>query len=208
LLTAGPTREPLDPVRYFSNHSSGKMGYAIAAELLQRGARVTLISGPVKEKLSHANLSIIKVNTADEMFQAASKEFSSCDIAIWTAAVVDYRPKDVAKHKIKKDDASLSLTLEKNKDIAQEMGKMKAQQYTVGFALETQDAEANAKKKLLGKNLNMIVLNTLEDEGAGFSGTTNKVTIFYQDGREKRYPLKKKTEVAQDLIEAIYEDIN
>lgn len=200
LLTAGPTQEPLDPVRFIGNHSSGKMGYLMAEELLKSGAEVLLISGPTSlEKPS--NVTLIKVQTALEMYQACNKHFDSVDLAIFAAAVADYRPSGITKEKIKKNQEDLAFKMVRNPDIAAEMGRQKKNhQYTIGFALETENEEDNARRKMAEKNLDMIILNSLRDEGAGFGHDTNKVTIFKKDNSSQSLPLQSKRNLAKALI--------
>ena len=203
MITAGPTHEHLDPVRFLGNNSSGKMGYAIAAALWEQGAEVTLISGPSNLKLPSREINLIRVTNAQEMFEVSSFYFPQSDIAIFSAAVSDYAPKIVASSKIKKSNPSFTLELEKTKDIAFEMGKLKeTNQITIGFALETDNELENAKGKLDKKNLDLVVLNSLKDEGAGFGFDTNKVTFVTKKGTET-YPLKAKHEVAKDITQAI-----
>lgn len=204
LITAGPTREALDPVRYISNHSSGKMGYAIAESFLARGAEVILVSGPVDLKLEHANLKLIKVKSAMEMYLSCSRFFETIDIVIFSAAVADYRPVVVADQKIKKDDTFISIRMVKNVDIAYEFGKVKsAHQVAVGFALETSDELKNAVEKLDKKNFDMVVLNSMNDADATFGYDTNKISIIRSDFIQKDFPLKHKKEVANDIITEI-----
>ncbi len=204
LITSGPTYESIDPVRFIGNHSSGKMGLALAEEAAMRGASVTLVSGPSGLSSKHPSISEWKVRTADEMYEATESEFPDADIAIFAAAVSDYRPETVASQKIKKDDGEVVLKLVKNKDIALEMGKLKKEhQLTVGFALETEKEGANAQEKLKKKNLNLIVLNSLNDGGAGFSHDTNKITIFGIDDNGHEFELKHKTQVAKDIFDRI-----
>lgn len=203
LITAGPTYEAIDPVRFIGNHSSGRMGYAIAEAALEAGANVVLISGPTAEKLNHNNLVIENVISADEMYQAVHKYFRKADIAILSAAVADFKPKSVADQKIKKKDSSLTIELEPTKDILASLGIIKEHRYLVGFALETENEIVNAKKKLADKNLDLIVLNSLNDEGAGFGTSTNKVTFITKEGGTIEGNLKSKKEVAQDLIKLI-----
>ncbi len=205
LITAGPTYEALDPVRFIGNHSSGKMGYAIAEEAAKLGAEVTLVSGPVCIKLEHDFVKVIRVTSAEEMYQAAHQYFPSSDIAILSAAVADYRPADVSSQKIKKKDDDLVLHLTKTKDILKSLGEIKKQQFLVGFALETQNEEENAKSKLKKKNLDLIVLNSLRDKGAGFKSDTNKVTLISKDNKVLPFPVKPKSEVAQDILDYIIE---
>lgn len=204
LITSGPTYESIDPVRFIGNHSSGKMGLALAEEAAMRGASVTMVSGPSGLSSKHPSISEWKVRTADEMYQATESEFPEADIAIFAAAVSDYRPETVAPQKIKKDDDQVVLRLVKNKDIAMEMGKLKKEhQLTVGFALETEKEGTNAQEKLKKKNLDLIVLNSLNDGGAGFSHDTNKITIFGIDDNGREFELKHKTQVAKDIFDRI-----
>lgn len=205
LVTAGPTYEPLDPVRFIGNHSSGKMGYAIAQEAQKRGAKVTLISGP-STLMPPKEVEIHKVNSAKEMFDQVFTHYHQVDIAIMSAAVADYTPKVVAQEKIKKNDDELTLTLVKNPDILKTMGDKKQHQFLVGFALETQNEENNAKGKLERKNLDMIILNSLKDKGAGFKGDTNKIKIITPT-EQKDFTLKSKEEVAQDILDFIEEKL-
>jgi phosphopantothenoylcysteine decarboxylase/phosphopantothenate--cysteine ligase len=208
LITAGPTYEAIDPVRFIGNHSSGKMGFALAETAASLGAAVTLISGPVSLKLENDFVEIIRVSAAAEMYEAAHKYFPSCDIAILSAAVADYRPAEVASEKIKKKDENLSLQLTKTKDILASLGEIKKNQFLVGFALETQNEEENAKSKLKKKNLDLIVLNSLRDEGAGFQVDTNKITLITKDNKTLPFPVKPKKEVAKDILEYIIEQTN
>jgi phosphopantothenoylcysteine decarboxylase/phosphopantothenate--cysteine ligase len=204
LITAGPTREAIDPVRYISNHSSGKMGYAIAQSFLEKGAEVILISGPVNLKIEHPKLTLVKINSASEMYLACCRFFEYIDIAVFAAAVADYRPKTVAEQKIKKDDATFSIQMVKNVDIASEFGKIKnADQVAVGFALETNDELKHAVSKLDKKNLDMVVLNSMNDTNATFGFDTNKISIIKNDLTRKIYPLKSKAEVAEDILQEI-----
>lgn len=206
LITAGPTHEPLDPVRYLGNRSSGKMGIALAQEAARRGATVELVLGPVGEKPDLPGITVHEVATAQEMFGVASELFPSCTGAILAAAVADYRPAAVASQKIKKKDSDLHIELVRNPDIAATLGQQKKEgQWLVGFALETQNAEANAHDKLQRKQLNAIVVNSLEDAGAGFRHDTNKVSILTQDNKVLHFELKKKTEVAADILDLVGE---
>ena len=204
LITAGPTYETIDPVRFIGNHSSGKMGFAIAEEAANRGAKVILISGPSAENINHKNIAIYRVKSAKEMFSKVFDFYENVDIAIASAAVADYAPKEIASEKIKKKEDFLTLELVKNPDILKTMGERKKNQFLVGFALETQNEEENAKSKLQKKNLDMIVLNSLRDEGAGFQGTTNKIKILTPDSLVE-FPLKSKKEVAKDLLNFVEE---
>lgn len=200
MITAGPTYEKLDPVRFIGNYSSGKMGFALAEECAERGAEVELICGPVDIKTSHPNIKRTDVESAAEMYQAATAVFPNTDAAILCAAVADFTPTNVADNKIKREGNKLTLELMPTKDIAQALGQMKKQsQVMVGFALETFDEENHAKEKLQKKNLDFIVLNSLQDDGAGFQHDTNKVTLIDKDG-ETRFPLKSKREVAKDIV--------
>ena len=200
LVTAGPTREAIDPVRYISNHSTGKMGYALAAELCSRGAEVTLVSGPTQLETPRG-VKRIDVETAEEMYQAAVEAFERCDGAVMCAAVADYRPAQVADQKIKKGEVDWQLSLEPTRDIARELGGRKGDRLLVGFALETEQEREHALAKLQKKNLDFIVLNSLADPGAGFGVDTNRITILDREGRLEEYPLKSKAEVARDIID-------
>ncbi|WOC40476.1 bifunctional phosphopantothenoylcysteine decarboxylase/phosphopantothenate--cysteine ligase CoaBC [Polaribacter sp. HL-MS24] len=203
LMTAGPTYEAIDPVRFIGNHSSGKMGYAIAETAANLGAEVVLISGPSNEEIQHALIKRIDVQSAEEMYFAVHKHFGSCDIAILSAAVADYKPKKVATQKIKKEEATLEITLEKTKDILASLGKLKEDQFLVGFALETDHELENARAKLQRKNLDLIVLNSLQDRGAGFATNTNKITIIDAALNVKPFDLKSKAAVAVDILNEI-----
>ena len=206
LITAGPTYESIDPVRFIGNHSSGKMGYSLAEEAAKRGAKVILISGPSSLDISHPNIEIHRVTSAKEMFNEVFKYYEISDIAIASAAVADYAPKEIASEKIKKNDDSLTIELVKNPDILKTMGERKSKQFLVGFALETQNEEENALGKLQKKNLDMIVLNSLRDEGAGFKNDTNKIKIFTKNDR-KEFALKAKNEVAKDILNVVEQEI-
>ncbi len=209
LVTAGPTYEQIDPVRFIGNHSSGKMGLAIAEQLADRGAKVDMILGPSKVASNHPNINIIRVSSAEEMLSATQRLFPESDLAVFSAAVSDYKPESVAAQKIKKSDGTLALNLIKNKDIALEMSKLKTKkQFTVGFALETEKEAFHAQEKMKKKNFNMIVLNSLNDKGAGFSVDTNKVTIFSVGQEAKSYTLKSKVEVAKDIVDTIISQIS
>lgn len=202
LITAGPTYEKLDPVRFIGNYSSGKMGFALAEECARRGADVTLIAGPVSLKLNNPKINRINVGSADEMYNAAVNAFPSADVAILCAAVADYKPQHQETEKIKRNGDILNIPLVPNKDIAAQLGKMKkASQRLVGFALETNDEESNALKKIVKKNLDFIVLNSLNDQGAGFQYDTNKISIISKDGTKKDFNLKSKREVASDIVD-------
>lgn len=204
LITAGPTYEPIDPVRFIGNRSSGKMGVAIAESFARRGAEVKLILGPSRLSPEHENIEVISVGSAQEMYDAATDFFPETDIAVMAAAVADYRPKNVADKKIKKSDDDLKIELEKTPDIAATLGQQKKEgQLLIGFALETNDESANAQKKLKKKNFDLIVLNSLRDAGAGFNFDTNKISIFRSDNKRKDFELKSKKEVAEDIVEEI-----
>ncbi|MFV0418044.1 MAG: bifunctional phosphopantothenoylcysteine decarboxylase/phosphopantothenate--cysteine ligase CoaBC [Dysgonomonas sp.] len=202
LITAGPTYEKIDPVRFIGNYSSGKMGFALAEECARRGAEVTLVAGPVSLKTSHPNIIRIDVESAEEMYNASIKAFPTADAAILCAAVADFRPAEQFSEKVKREGQILNISLVPNKDIAASLGKMKkANQLLVGFALETNDEEANALKKIVKKNLDFIVLNSLKDSGAGFKHDTNKIAIINRNGQRTDFALKSKTEVASDIID-------
>lgn len=203
VITAGPTYEAIDPVRFIGNHSSGKMGYALAKTAADLGAEVILVSGPVHESIDHDRVKLIKVTTAEEMFHAVKDVYETVDIAIAAAAVADYRPAQVAKEKIKKNDAQLHIDLEPTVDILKYMGEHKNGQFLIGFALETENEIENAKAKLKQKNLNLIVLNSLMDSGAGFGTTTNKVTFIDRHGSVEAQELKSKAAVASDIFNII-----
>ncbi|HEX9826730.1 MAG TPA: bifunctional phosphopantothenoylcysteine decarboxylase/phosphopantothenate--cysteine ligase CoaBC [Flavobacteriaceae bacterium] len=203
LVTAGPTYEAIDPVRFIGNHSSGKMGFEIAKAVANLGAEVILITGPTHHTVSHHFIQVFKVTSAQDMYDEVHKHFSNVDIAILSAAVADYKPKYVADQKIKKNDTSFTVELERTKDILASLGKIKKQQFLVGFALETNNELENAKTKLKAKNLDLIVLNSLNDEGAGFGVSTNKVTFITKSEEVIENALKSKSEVAQDLIQLI-----
>ena len=203
LITAGPTYEKIDPVRFIGNYSSGKMGFALAEECARRGAEVELVSGPVSLQIHHPSVHRTNVESAEEMFHAATERFTQADIAILCAAVADFTPTQVAGTKIKREGEELVLHLSPTHDIAQCLGKMKRDgQIMIGFALETNDEEAHAKDKLKRKNLDFIVMNSLQDRGAGFRHDTNKVTIIDAQGKTE-YPLKDKKEVAEDIVNRI-----
>mgnify|MGYP003585116369 FL=1 len=202
LITAGPTYEAIDPVRFIGNHSSGKMGFSLAEEAVKRGAKVILISGPTSQKTSTKNIEIHRVTSAKEMYDEVFKYYEKVDIAIASAAVADYAPKIVAKEKIKKSEEEFTIELVKNPDILKTMGEKKTHQFLVGFAFETQNEEENAKSKLQKKNLDMIVLNSLRDEGAGFQKDTNKVKILTHS-EQKEFSLKSKDEVAKDILDFV-----
>lgn len=203
VITAGPTYEPIDPVRFIGNHSTGKMGFDIANEAAKRGADVVLITGPTSLKTTHDSIEVVKVLSAKEMYQACHEVFSSADIVIGAAAVADYRPKVVADQKIKKNDDEFTIVLEKNPDILASLGAIKTNQFLVGFALETENEIEYAKSKLKKKNLDLIVLNSLNDKGAGFGKPTNKVTFIDKYFTIFPQELKSKEAVAKDIIDQI-----
>jgi phosphopantothenoylcysteine decarboxylase/phosphopantothenate--cysteine ligase len=206
LITAGPTYEKIDPVRFIGNYSSGKMGIALADVAAAKGAKVFLILGPTHLTPGHPGVEVIRVTTAVEMRAAATRHFPDCDAAILAAAVADYRPKKYAEQKIKKNDRDFTIELVENPDIARELGQnKKAGQVLVGFALETQSEVANAKAKIKKKHFDCIVLNSLNDKGAGFGYDTNKISIIGKDNKIKNFELKSKTEVAGDIIEDLAE---
>ncbi len=208
LITAGPTHEAIDPVRFIGNHSSGKMGFEIAKVSANLGAEVILITGPTHQKTKHALILTIPVLSAQNMYDEVHKYFADVDIAILSAAVADFTPKEVAHQKIKKNASTLTLELEKTKDILASLGEVKKHQYLVGFALETNNELENAKGKLKRKNLNLIVLNSLNDKGAGFKNDTNKVTFIDNKEHITEFQLKSKTEVAKDLLNEIIKNID
>jgi len=203
LITAGPTYEAIDPVRFIGNHSSGKMGFDIAIAAANFGAEVILVSGPTYLQLKHSLVNVIRITSADEMYVACHQYFESCDVAIAAAAVADYKPKNVAQQKIKKSDATFTIELEKNKDILLSLGQIKKNQFLIGFALETENEIENAKIKIEKKNLDLIVLNSLNDKGAGFGKPTNKVTFIDKDFKIVENPLKSKELVAEDIVNLI-----
>ena len=200
LITAGPTYEAIDPVRFIGNHSSGKMGYALAESAAKAGAAVVLISGPTHLQHPGFGIELIRVQSAQQMYDAANAHFDDMDAAIASAAVSDYRPRNVATQKIKKNSDHLTLELERNPDILASLGNRKKDQILVGFALETENEKQNALGKLERKNLDFIVLNSLNDEGAGFQKDTNKICILFKSGVKKDFSLKLKKEVSKDII--------
>jgi len=208
LITAGPTYEAIDPVRFIGNHSSGKMGFEIAKASANLGAEVILVTGPTHEKTNHSLIEVIPVVSAQQMYDASHNYFNTVDVAILSAAVADYKPKDVALQKIKKKDSTLALELEKTKDILASLGEIKKSQILVGFALETNNELENAKGKLKKKNLDLIVLNSLNDKGAGFKSQTNKVTIIDNKNNITAYELKSKADVAKDLLNEIIKKLD
>ena len=207
LVTAGPTYEAIDPVRFIGNHSSGKMGFAIASAAANLGAEVFLISGPSNQQIKHSLVHRVDVVSAEEMYEASHIYFKEVDIAILSAAVADYKPKNSASQKIKKTDTPLELSLSPTKDILASLGAIKKQQYLVGFALETNNELENAKGKLKRKNLDAIILNSLQDKGAGFATDTNKITIIDKEFNEKAFELKSKIAVAKDIMNEIVNKI-
>ncbi|WP_299576475.1 bifunctional phosphopantothenoylcysteine decarboxylase/phosphopantothenate--cysteine ligase CoaBC [uncultured Sunxiuqinia sp.] len=208
LVTAGPTFEKIDPVRFIGNYSSGKMGFALAEELAEAGASVTLVSGPVSLATTHPSIQRIDVESAAEMHQACLDLFSGVDAAIMCAAVADYRPKHAADQKIKRTAADMQIDLEATADIAASLGQLKTDmQLLVGFALETNDEKQNALGKMQKKNLDFIVLNSLQDAGAGFGGNTNKITILSKDNNAQEFELKHKREVAADIVGKLIQEL-
>ena len=207
LITAGPTYEKIDPVRFIGNYSSGKMGFALAEACAEHGAEVTLIAGPVSLQVHHPRIRCIDVESANEMYEAAMQEFPSVDAGILCAAVADYRPETRAQEKIKHEkEGELMLHLVANPDIAASLGAIKQDKQTlVGFALETNDESRHATEKLERKNLDFIVLNSLRDKGAGLGCDTDKISILFRNGERKDYPLKDKSEVAEDIVEQLSE---
>jgi len=209
LITAGPTYEKIDPVRFIGNRSSGKMGFALAEILAEKGANINLISGPVSLKSQHKNINIVSVESADEMYVETKKRFAENDIIIFAAAVADYTPQNPVNSKIKKKTDSLIIDLKPTKDIAKELGQHKTpKQISVGFALETDNELINAQKKIKKKNFDFIVLNSLNDKGAGFAHDTNKISIIDKDNNIKKFELKSKKEVAEDIANKIIELIS
>ncbi len=209
LVTAGPTHEAIDPVRFLGNNSSGKMGVSIARQLQREGAEVTLVLGPTEFPLPLNGMKVIRVNSAEEMYKACTQIFPDVDIAVMAAAVADYMPEVMASEKIKKKDENLTLVFKRTPDILKSLGKSKRPgQVLVGFALETQDEKKNALEKLQSKNADLMVLNSLRDEGAGFRYDTNKVTIFDSRGNENSLPLKDKSEIAKDIVDSIIEYVH
>ncbi|MFY8109831.1 MAG: bifunctional phosphopantothenoylcysteine decarboxylase/phosphopantothenate--cysteine ligase CoaBC [Bacteroidia bacterium] len=208
LISAGPTYEAIDPVRFIGNHSSGKMGFALAEEFANQGANVILVSGPSKEKISQSKIQRINVQSAEQMFQEITSRFKETDIAIMSAAVADYTPVLKSDIKIKKQEETFTIELTKTKDILKHLGTIKDKQILVGFALETNNEEENALKKLHSKNLDFIVLNSLQHEGAGFGHSTNRISILKKSGEKLDFPLKTKEEVAKDIVEQVKEILN
>jgi len=208
LVTAGPTYEAIDPVRYISNHSSGKMGFEIAKKASDLGAEVFLISGPSNQKISTKSINLINVVSSKDMHEEVIKYYSEADIVIMAAAVSDFKPKDFSNKKIKKDNIHPKIELEKTKDVLLELGRLKKNQFLVGFALENENEIENSLKKLKNKNLDLIILNSLNDKGAGFGTETNKITIINSKEEKTDYDLKDKSEVAEDILNSIMSQIN
>ncbi|WP_067035805.1 bifunctional phosphopantothenoylcysteine decarboxylase/phosphopantothenate--cysteine ligase CoaBC [Allomuricauda sp. CP2A] len=208
LITAGPTHEAIDPVRFLGNRSSGTMGFELAKKAAGLGAKVVLVSGPTHLDATHSSIDLIRVTSAQEMYDACQKHYADTDVAICAAAVADYRPKHAAKEKLKKKDGDLNIELERNPDILFSLGEKKTHQFLVGFALETENELENAKGKLQRKNLDGIVLNSLKDEGAGFGRDTNKITFIDKNLKIKTFGLKTKPEVASDIWEEIISRIH
>ena len=208
LITAGPTYEAIDPVRFIGNHSSGKMGFALAEEMASRGAVVNLISGPTHLQISHRNVKVTRVSSAQSMYEECKILFPNSDIAVLSAAVADYKPAIQLSQKMKKNNGSIKIDLEKTVDIAQELGKLKKKgQIIIGFALETENEKSNAQEKLKKKNFDFIVLNSLNDSGAGFGHDTNKISII-RNKDIKEFGLKSKAEVAKDIADEVIIDLN
>ena len=208
MITAGPTYEAIDPVRYIGNHSSGLMGYELAKTAANLGAEVILISGPSSLSITHEAITLIKVVSGDEMYGQAHVYYDNSDIVICAAAVADYRPKTIADQKIKKNEDSFVIELVKNKDILLSLGKVKKNQFLVGFALETENELQHAKGKLKKKNLDAIILNSLNDKGAGFASNTNKITFIDKNSQIKAFELKTKADVAVDIFNEILIRLN
>jgi len=210
LISAGPTHEAIDPVRFIGNHSSGKMGFAIAEEAAVLGAEVELICGPTSITIDIVGVTVVNVTSAQEMYDACVKRYATADVAIMAAAVADYRPKNIADKKIKKENQTnnLVIELEKTPDILKSLGEQKQHQLLVGFALETDNEEANAKLKMEKKNLDFIVLNSLRDKGAGFSTDTNRITILDKHNNILNFELKSKQKVALDILHKVIEELN
>jgi phosphopantothenoylcysteine decarboxylase/phosphopantothenate--cysteine ligase len=207
LITAGPTYEAIDPVRFIGNHSTGKMGAALAEVAAKAGATVDLVMGPSNIRTENEAIMRIDVTSAQQMYDACMDRFDGCDVAILSAAVADFRPKNIAPQKIKKSQSGLTIELEPTPDILASLGKMKTSQFVVGFALETDNAVTNATEKMMRKNADMIVLNSLQDAGAGFGHDTNRVSIIDRTGRVLTFGLKPKHDVATDILAAIAERI-
>ena len=203
LVTAGPTQEAIDPVRYITNKSTGKMGYALAYQAALMGAKVTLVTGPTNIEIPFGISEVIKIKSAGQMYEAVTSRFDEMDIVIKSAAVADYKPKNISDSKIKKSDSDLVLELDRNKDILFELGKLKTKQVLVGFAAETDDLIANAQKKLAKKNLDFIVANDLKQEGAGFAGDTNIVKLLFANGNIEELPIMTKNQLSKEIYDKI-----
>ena len=203
LVTAGPTQEAIDPVRYITNKSTGKMGYALAYQAALMGAKVTLVTGPTNLEIPFGISEVIKIKSAGQMYEAVTSRFDEMDIVIKSAAVADYKPKNISDSKIKKSDSDLVLELDRNKDILFELGKLKTKQVLVGFAAETDDLIANAQKKLAKKNLDFIVANDLKQEGAGFAGDTNIAKLLFADGNIVELPIMTKNQLSKEIYDKI-----
>jgi len=203
LVTAGPTYEAIDPVRFVGNHSSGKMGFEVAKTLADNGAEVTLVSGPTYLSIEHSHINLIKVISAEDMYKACIDVYKNMDIVVATAAVSDYRPKNIAKQKIKKNEDTFAIEMKRNIDILATLGERKQHQLLVGFALETENEIENAKSKIQKKNLDFIVLNSLNDKNSGFGTTTNKVTFIDKNFNIEQFPLQSKEKVAKDIVKKI-----
>ena len=203
LVTAGPTQEAIDPVRYITNKSTGKMGYALAYQAALMGAKVTLVTGPTNLEIPFGISEVIKIKSAQQMYEAVTSRFDEMDIVIKSAAVADYKPKNISDSKIKKSDSDLVLELDRNKDILFELGKLKTKQVLVGFAAETDDLIANAQKKLAKKNLDFIVANDLKQEGAGFAGDTNIAKLLFADGNIQELPIMTKNQLSKEIYDKI-----
>lgn len=209
LITAGPTQEPIDPVRYISNHSSGKMGMALAEEFAAAGHQVVLVKGPMALKSTNTAIKEVPVTTAADMYAACAQYFSGSDVIVFAAAVADYTPRQTSNTKIKKKEDVFLLELVKTRDIAFELGKQKQPgQVTVGFALETDNEMENARAKLQKKNLDFVVLNSMQDQGAGFKHDTNKITIIDKSGNVVKFDLKTKVETAKDIVNYVNQFIS
>ena len=208
LITAGPTQEAIDPVRFLGNRSTGTMGFELAKKAANLGAKVILVSGPTHLSIEHANIQLIRVTSAQDMYEACHEHYADANIAICAAAVADYRPKIIASEKVKKQEGDMKIELERTPDILMSLGEAKKSQFLVGFALETQNELENAKGKLKRKHLDGIVLNSLKDDGAGFGGSTNKITFIDKNSQIKTFDLKTKPEVASDIWKEIISRIH
>tara|TARA_R110002012_G_scaffold42418_3_gene115416 strand:- start:46012 stop:47217 length:1206 start_codon:yes stop_codon:yes gene_type:complete len=208
LITAGPTQEAIDPVRFLGNRSTGTMGFELAKKAANLGAKVILVSGPTHLNIDHKNIELIRVTSAQDMYEVCHEHYADMNVAICAAAVADYRPKTVASEKVKKQEGDMKIELERTPDILMSLGEIKKNQFLVGFALETQNELENAKGKLKRKHLDGIVLNSLKDDGAGFGGSTNKITFIDKNSEIKTFDLKTKPEVASDIWEEIISRIH